>query len=117
MSKPIQFYQDELGLALARELQRNQERSRRGKTPLQPSLNNSASATQAAAASDATTKANAAQTNANAYTDSKLAGGGMVPSGASILWDMSPPIPAGYSDTGYTINLAAGVNRKVIRKN
>ena len=135
MSRTIQRYQIDFGLAMARELQRNQERSRRGKTPLEPSLTNKGNQVQSAAAADASSKANAAQStaissansttygaaanaeqNAKNYAAQLDAGMAHVPSGAQILWDAGGGIPSGYTDTGYTINLAAGVNRRVLRK-
>jgi hypothetical protein len=40
-----------------------------------------------------------------------------VPSGASILWDLSGGLPSGYTDTGYTVTMQPGsVQRRVIRK-
>ena len=145
MSKLVQRYQSEFGMAIIKELQRNQERSRRGSTPLQPSLGQ----TEARAASDATAKANQAQANAqynaandaawradnayqasvqhtnntgaaaNAYTNQQVGAvwPHVVPGGASVLWDMQGAIPSGWSDTGYTVTMQPGnVQRRVIRK-
>ena len=136
MSRTIQRYQIEFGLAIARELQRNQERRRRGKTPLQPSLDNKGNQVQSAAASDATTRRTRRRRNAvnTAYSNSAEPGERSAERRLELRSPARQPgqpprplgrldhvgygrrHPHGYTDTGYTINLASGVNRRVIRK-
>lgn len=135
MSKPVRVYQDELGLALARELQRNQERSRRGRTPLQPSLSNSETNTKSyadqTAYNNATAYSNQAQNNAQSYASSQdqsilsqaqsyanQQDAIRMPANVEVMWNTaaygSPP--AGWYDTGRTVALDGANQRHVIRK-
>ena len=141
MSRTIQRYQQEFGLAIARELQRNQERSRRGRTPLEPSLGQN----EARSLADASAKSNQAQlnaeyngrndaqwradnsyyagvnysnqvnANANAYTNQQVGSHG-VPYAAEMMWIGSNPVPAGWINTGRTVQLERANSRIVIRK-
>lgn len=143
-TKLVQRYQAEFGQAVIKELQRNQERSRRGSTPLNPSLangvndakghaNNVSAQAQANAEYNArndaqwradnayngsVAHANNVHAAANGYTNQQVGAVQpyMCPPGLRALWPNGSPLPGGWGDTGKTVTGSGTTTWQVIYK-